>query len=166
MKILIGILLGLWIGVAHAEIYKHVDENGHVTYSNTPMKGAKPLNLEPPVSVTSPDNKPAPAKVSPANFPKVDKVEQAERDAKRREILEQELAAEQSALEAAREAYAEGEKNPEVFKTTIVGKDGKPQVVTRRNVAKFQEKMQRLQDQVDLHEQNISLIEKELATLK
>ena len=33
--------------VAHAEIYKRVDADGHVTYSSTPLKGGKKLHLEP-----------------------------------------------------------------------------------------------------------------------
>lgn len=47
----------LWIGVAvslasplavaQTTIYKHVDENGRVTYTNRPMKGAIVLDLEP-----------------------------------------------------------------------------------------------------------------------
>jgi hypothetical protein len=47
----------LWIGVAvslvsplaaaQVTIYKHVDENGRVTYTNRPMKGAVVLDLEP-----------------------------------------------------------------------------------------------------------------------
>jgi len=47
----------LWIGVAvslasplataQTTIYKHVDENGRVTYTNRPMKGAIVLELEP-----------------------------------------------------------------------------------------------------------------------
>ena len=32
---------------AHAEIYKHVDAEGRVTYSNVKIKGAKKLYLEP-----------------------------------------------------------------------------------------------------------------------
>ena len=33
--------------LAHAEIYKIVDANGNVTYSNVKIKGAKKLDLEP-----------------------------------------------------------------------------------------------------------------------
>lgn len=32
---------------AQSTIYKHVDDSGRVTYSNKPMKGATPLELEP-----------------------------------------------------------------------------------------------------------------------
>ena len=57
----------------------------------------------------------------------------------------------------AKKAYAEGEANPETFKT----KDGK----TLRNVAKFQEKMKSLQADVDAHQRNIDLLEKEISAL-
>lgn len=172
MKRILCILLGLGIHLgAQAAIYKHVDADGHVTYSNVPMKGAVKLNLEPPVSGSgsSPGGnagRPGASTPTPVDFPRVDKAEQKQRDGKRRQILEEELASEHKALEEAKQAYAEGESKPEVFKTTIVGKDGKPQVVTRRNVAKFQEKMEKLQEEVSLHEKNIELLEKELATLK
>jgi hypothetical protein len=165
MKKCLLLLIGLGVHLAAgAEIYKHVDSNGNVTYSNVPMKGATKLDLEPPVTSTSPP--PRTKTPAPANFPRVDKSEQKQRDEKRRQILEEELAAERLALEEAKKNLAEGETDPEVFKTTVAGKDGKPKVVTRRNVAKYQEKMERLQENVALHEKNIELLEKEIAALK
>lgn len=165
MKKFLLLLIGLGIHFgAEAEIYKHVDAEGNVTYSNVPMKGATKLDIEPPVSSGTP---PAKAKTpAPANFPRVEKSEQKQRDAKRRQILEEELANERLALEEARKNLEEGEADPEVFKTTVKGKDGTSKVVTRRNVAKFQEKMERLQENVSLHEKNIELLEKEISQLK
>jgi len=40
--------------VAGTTIYKHVDENGHVTYSNKPMKGAAVVDLEPLTTIPTP----------------------------------------------------------------------------------------------------------------
>lgn len=37
--------------LAQTTIYKHVDESGHVTYSNKPMKGATVLDLDPITTV-------------------------------------------------------------------------------------------------------------------
>src|SRR5688572_9659332 len=107
MKKLIWILLGLGVHLsAGAEIYKHVDADGNVTYSNVPMKGATKLDIEPPVAGSS-----APAKSTktptPANFPRVDKSEQKQRDEKRRQILEEELANELLALEEAKKDLTE-----------------------------------------------------------
>lgn len=147
----------LSVTIARAEIYKRVDENGHVTYSNVPLKGATKLNLDPnPSKTNNPTN--ANAKTpSPSSFPKVDNKTQSQRDDKRREILLSELEAERKALEAAKQAFQEGESNPEVF----VGQGGK----RFRNVPKFEEKMERLQADVDTHKRNIELLEKELANL-
>lgn len=162
MKKYIWLLVGLGLSApAAAEIYKHVDADGRVTYSNVPMKGATKLEIEPPVSSSPPPPKATKAP-TPANFPRVEKDEQKQRDDKRRQILEEELATERQALEDAKVALAEGEKDPEVFRTK--GKDGK--TVVRRNVARYQEKMVQLQENVDLHQKNVELLEKELAALK
>jgi cytochrome c556 len=83
---------------------------------------------------------------------------QNQRDDKRKEILQSELASEKSALEQAKKAYAEGESNPEVYRTA----EGK----TFRNVPKFEEKMKTLQADVDNHQKNIQLLQKELDALK
>ena len=158
--ILLTVAVLAFSGTARAEIYKQVDADGRVTYSNVPSKGAVKLNLEPPApgggGGAAPSQK---ARVpTPANFPRVDQDTQRTRDDKRRQILEAELAGERKALEEAKKNYAEGEANPETFK----GKNGK----TYRNVAKFDEKMQKLRDEVTQHEQNIELLQKELDNLK
>lgn len=162
MKKFLWLLIGLGVHFsAVAEIYKHVDAEGKVTYSNVPMKGATKLDLEPAISGTAP-NAATPKTPTPANFPRVDKSEQKQRDDKRKQILQEELAAERQALEDAKKALAEGESDPEVFK--VKGKDGK--TVTRRNVARYQEKISQLQENVSLHEKNIELLEKEISALK
>jgi hypothetical protein len=136
--------------LAQAEIYKAVDADGHVTYSSTPIKGGKKLNLEP-----LPTMKPmAPAS---ASFPKVDGETQRGRDDTRRKILQDELDTEQKLLEVARQNLNEAESNPEVF----TGQDGK----TYRNVAKYDEKVKPLQEQVDLHKKNIEALKTELSKL-
>lgn len=146
--------------LAQAEIYKTVDANGNVTYSNVKIKGAKKLDLEPADTNfgndTSYETKRVPQTrtATPASFPKVDADTQNQRDGKRKEILKSELDGEKQALDEAKKAYAEGESKPEVFKT----KDGK----TLRNVPKFQEKMKNLQANVDAHQRNIDLLTKEI----
>ena len=146
--------------LAQAEIYKTVDAEGRVTYSNVKLKGAKKLNLEPSDTSFgtysgSVGKRASQAKnPTPASFPKVDAGTQNQRDSKRKEILQGELDAEKKALDDAKKAYAEGESNPEVFKT----KDGK----TLRNVPKFEEKMKSLQADVDAHQRNIDLLQKEI----
>jgi len=148
---------------AFAEIYKRVDADGRVTYSNIKSKGATRLELDPDANTISNDRpkatSPSSAKRAPTpeSFPRVDANTQNQRDGKRREILQNELEAEKLALEDAKKAYAEGESNPEVYKTAT----GK----TFRNVAKFEEKMKDLQATVDNHKKNIELLQKELDSL-
>ena len=149
--------------LAFAEIYKHVDADGRITYSNVKIKGGKKLNLEPADTNFGNESNnsdavakraPATRTATPASFPKVDASTQNQRDNKRKEILQSELDAEKKALEDAKKAYAEGAEKPEVYKT----KQGK----TFRNVAKFDEKMKSLQAEIDVHQRNIELLEKEM----
>jgi hypothetical protein len=142
---------------AQADIYKHVDAEGHVTYSNIPMKDAVRLNLGPLNSGGGKADGSTPRTSStPAGFPRVDPNTQKQRDSKRQSILTDELKNERMALDAAKQALAEGQENPETFK----GQGGK----TYRNVSKYDEKIKKLQDDVNLHQQNIELLEKELGT--
>ena len=150
-----------------AEIYKHVDADGRITYSNIKSKGATRLDIDPDSNVIKNDrprtnNNRANANnnrtATPSDFPKVDKQTQNNRDSKRQEILQNELEGEKAALAQAKKAYAEGEANPEMVRHA----DGK----TFRNVTKFQEKMKSLQADVDGHENNIKLLEKELESLR
>ncbi len=147
----------------HAAIYKHIDEEGRVTYSNVKIKGGKKVNIEPAdtsfgTNAQSESSSKSPSeKSSPKNFPKVDANTQKNRDNNRKQILLSELESERKALEAAKEAYAEGAKNPETFKTASGA--------TRRNVAKYQEKMKKLQTDVDVHQRNVELLEKEINSI-
>jgi hypothetical protein len=138
--------------LVQAEIYKAVDENGHVTYSSTPIKGGKKINLEPLPTMD------APSRSSPENFPRVDGETQKNRDDTRYMILQNELSSEEKMLAEARQNLQEGEANPEVFR----GKDGR----TYRNVAKFDEKIKALTDQVELHQKNVDALKTELSKLK
>jgi hypothetical protein len=138
--------------LVHAEIYKSVDEDGHVTYSSTPLKGGKKLNLEPLPTMVPPANV-----QSSEGFPRVDTETQRGRDDTRRKILQDELNAEQKLLDEATQNLKDGESNPEVFKRN----DGK----TYRNVAKYDEKVKVLQEQVDLHKNNVDALKTELSKL-
>jgi hypothetical protein len=138
---------------AYADIYKRVDDDGHVTYSSTPIKGGKKLHLEPLPTMAPPK----PNKAS-ENFPRVNPETQSQRDDTRRKILEDELASEQAALEEARIKLKEGQDNPEI------SKDAKGQ--TFRNVAKYEEKVNALQEEVTAHEKNVEALQTELSNLK
>ena len=131
-----------------AEIYKHVDKEGRITYSNTPMKGAKKLYLDP----SPPQSKPKVA--TPDGFPKVAHKVQQQRDLKRREILTEELAAEEKFLADARQALKQGEADPEIFKISPTQSRGK--------AINYEEEVKRLQEQVLLHENNVMALKREL----
>lgn len=138
--------------LAHAEIYKTVDKDGHVTYSSTPLKGSKRLILEP-----LPTLMPQAKWRAPEDFPRVDNKTQRGRDDTRHRILQDELDAEQKLLEEANQNLKEGESNQELFKEA----DGQ----TYRNVTKYAEKIKPLQEQVDLHKRNIEALLAELSKL-
>lgn len=141
----LALVLGLSVAAlpAAAEIYKFVDENGRVTYTNIPRKGATKLDIggtEPP-----PRNR---ANAGPAHFPRVDADTQKKRDDLRRQILEDELASEQRALAEAQKALKEGEavRLPE----------------EATNPQKYLDRVKRLREAVALHERNIAALRKEL----
>jgi hypothetical protein len=134
-----------------AEIYKAVDENGHVTYSSSPIKGGKKIILEPLPTMDAPR--------SPSEgFPSVDGETQKNRDDTRYMILQNELSAEEKLLEEAKQNLQEGESKPEVYR----GKDGK----TFRNVAKYNEKIKMLTEQVEQHQKNVDALNTEISKLK
>ncbi len=139
---------------AQAEIYKFVDENGLVTYTNMPRPGAKPQVVIPETPQPSAPGKPAPApapasgKARPASgvatpgyFPKVDVGTQRKRDDMRRQLLLEELRSEERNLSAARSAFAAGGRQP--------GSD-----------------MSKLTDAVRMHEKNIEMLNKELSHIR
>lgn len=137
------VLLVAATGPAGAEIYKFVDENGRVTYTNIPRKGATKLDIGEPTP--APRNR---ANPGPGNFPRVDAQTQRQRDDLRRRILEDELASEQRALAEARRALQEGEA------ARLPEEAGNPQ--------KTQERLKRLREAVALHERNIAALRREL----
>ncbi|MCR4298316.1 MAG: DUF4124 domain-containing protein [Gallionella sp.] len=151
-----GYLLAMMIfcpALAHAEIYKAVDADGHVTYSSTPLKGGKKIILEPLPTMVPPARA-----ASPEDFPKVDGATQKGRDDTRRKILQDELMTEEKLLDEARQKLKEGEAAPEVYR----GQDGR----TYRNVAKYEEKIKTLNDRVEMHQKNIEALNTELSKLK
>jgi hypothetical protein len=132
---------------AAADIYKFVDENGRVTYTNIPKKGATKLDVG--GADAAPRNR---ANPGPSSFPKVDSQTQKKRDDMRKQILEGELATEQKALADAQKALKDGE-------ATRLGDEAK-------NYQKYLDRVQKLKDNVTQHEQNVEALKKELADLR
>ncbi len=142
-------------GLAHAEIYKRVDADGHVTYSSEPIKGGKLLYLK---SVPTMPGARANQRATPEDFPKVDTQTQKNRDATRRIILQDELASEEKLLVTTRENLKSIESNP----VPLVDAAGMP----FRNAAKQTALLKSAQDAVALHEQNIKALRTEISNLK
>jgi hypothetical protein len=143
-----------------ADIYKYTDSNGVTTYTNIKPEGKSKAELiisGPKTTESSPAlrEKKLPAKTpTPANFPKVDNQTQNQRDLKRRELLSSELEKEKQALANAKQLYEEEKNIPEVYR----GANGK----TFRNVAKYEEKLHVIEAEIQAHERNIELLNKEL----
>lgn len=145
---------------AHAVLCKYVDESGHVTYSDAPVKGttksgcfeAPPVPTPPPVpQAAKPVAPPATAVPPPGGLPNVDPATQRKRDDSRRKILEDELAAEERALASARKALSDGE-------ATRTGDE--------RNNQRYLDRVQGLRDRVTQHERNVGALKQELSNLR
>lgn len=162
---LIAILLVMLSSQVSAKIYKSEDADGRVTYSNIKTKGANRLELyldtnhyvndEAKNSQDAIGNK---RRATPENFSRVDKEQQSQRNGKRRDILNNELNTEKTALEQVKKTYIAGKSKPEVFKAA----NGQ----TFPNAAKFDAKMKDLQEDVDSHQNNIMLLKQELDGLR
>jgi hypothetical protein len=136
---------------AWADVYKCVDDDGHVTYTNTkPSAKAKCSALSRDQRVSTVPGRAANTP-SPAGFPKVDGDTQKARDNDRRKILEQELATEQKNLDQAKKELAEQE-------AVRTGDE--------RNYQRVIERLQPFKDKVALHERNLEALKKEIGNLK
>lgn len=132
-----------------ADMFKCVDQAGHVTYSNVGGKACKRLiaDSEP----TAPATRGYAKQASPPDFPKIGDTVQKARDDDRRRILEAEMKAEESALENSRKALAE----QEAIRTG-----------DERNYQRVLDRLQPFKNAVALHERNIEALKKELANAR
>jgi hypothetical protein len=89
---------------------------------------------------------------TPAGFPRVDAETQRTRDDMRRKVLTDELSAEEKLLAEARRDYNSGAPTP------------LPE--EQSNAARYQERIARLRQAVQLHERNIEALKKELASTR
>jgi Domain of unknown function (DUF4124) len=149
--VLIG-LTALAAPLAWADVYKCMDDDGHVTYTNTkPSAKSKCTALSRDQRVSTVPGRAAPAAPSPAGFPKVDGDTQKARDNDRRKILDQELATEQKNLEQAKKDLSEQE-------AVRTGDE--------RNYERVIARLQPYKDKVALHERNIEALKKEIGNLR
>lgn len=156
-QLLVAILVSAAAGLAHADndVYLCVGENGQKEYKNTGItKGCKKIELPGITTVPAPARKAgvqtASAK-SPTDFPRVDNGTQKARDNDRRQILLDELKAEEQKLADLRKEYNAGE--PE--------RRG-----DERNFAKYQERVATIKEDIDRTEKNIDALRREISNLK
>jgi hypothetical protein len=155
----------LFSGAAEAQttVYKCVDAQGRVEFTDTGKKGCKALDL--PGYIPAPPERrasapaasrpvtpaPAAATPSPSNFPRVDTSQQRVRDDDRRGILNEELRAEEAKLAGLRQTFNNGE--PE--------RQG-----NERNYAKYQERVAGMRDDISRTERNIEALRREIANIR
>lgn len=147
-------------GAVHAQgaIYKCVDAQGRVEFTDVNKQGCKALDL--PGSIAAPARRAgagsrqgsasAPA-TSPANFPRVDTSVQKARDDDRRAILNDELRAEEKKLADLKATFNGGE--PE--------RQG-----NEKNYAKYQERVASMKDDIGRTERNIDALRREISNIR
>lgn len=151
-------LVSATAGVVHAqsEVYLCVGENGQKEYKNTGItKGCKRVDLPGITTIPAPPARKAAIQTasakSPSDFPKVDNGMQKARDNDRRQILLDEMKAEEQKLANLKKEYNNGE--PE--------RRG-----DERNYAKYQERVAAMKEDMDRSEKNIDALRRELGNLK
>ena len=143
---------------AQSDVYLCVDESGKKEYKNTgATKGCKRVDLPGIMTIPAPTRKSsvpaaaAKATASPPEFPKVDSGSQKARDGDRKQILLDELKAEEQKLANLKKEYNNGE--PE--------RRG-----DERNYAKYQDRVSGMKDDLNRAEKNIEALKREIANVK
>ncbi len=142
---------------AQADVFLCVDEHGKKEYKNTgATKGCRRIDLPGLTMVPAPPKRQAvqtAARTSsaPADFPKIDSNTQKVRDNDRRQILLEEMKAEEQKLANLKKEFNNGE--PE--------RRG-----DERNYAKYQERVALMKEDIDRAERNIEALRRELGNLK
>jgi len=123
---------------AQSELYKYVDKSGNVTYSNVPLKDAQKLEL-PPLTV-----------VPRTNLELETKTPELSASGKHRDAIEKKIDDEIKLLEEKEKEYNNGE--PE-------------RIGSERNYQRYLDRIQRLKNEISLHEKNIGTLKLELQNL-
>jgi hypothetical protein len=146
MRLIISLLLLQIALPAAAETCKYVDTEGHVTYSNVPIKNAKKLSC---FDAPTPVAPPAAAPDRPAA--RVNANTQRKRDDERRRILQEELTREESSLDEAKKALAEQEE---------IRFGGE------KNYQRVLDRLKPYQEAVEQHQKNVTALKQEMANLR
>jgi len=134
--------------VVEGSTFKCQTVSGVAAYFNVPgLEGTPPPRTSSSSSASGSRSTP-----TPAGFPKVDAETQRGRDDMRRKVLSDELAAEEKLLAEAKASYANGAPVPLAEEQS--------------NAAKYQERIGRLRQAVQLHERNVEALRKELGATR
>jgi hypothetical protein len=156
-QLLLMISMACFASYTHAqsEVFLCVNENGTKEYKNTGgTKGCKKVELPGITTVPAPPKRAGiqTASVkSPTDFPKVDGDTQKARDNDRRQILLDEMKAEEQKLASLRKDFNNGE--PE--------RRG-----DERNYAKYQERVAVMKEEITRSERNVEALQREINNLK
>lgn len=128
--------------LTQAGVYKHIDENGKVTYSNVPSSNAKKIDL-PPIVVVPPVN-------SGEIEDRIAKRRESIRLEEQREQLQSKITEEEKHLNEVRNEY----------------KDGVPdRLGSERNYQRYLNRVERLREEINARERNLSVLRNELQKL-
>lgn len=151
-----AVLLAAGAARADTTIYKCVDADGRIEFTDSARRNCKALDL--PSTIVAPSkargaggNGRPPAAAAPSDFPKVSSYQQKNRDDERRDILNEELRNEEKKLVELRREFNGGE--PE--------RQG-----NERNYAKYQERVAQLKDNIGRAEKNIDALKREISNIK
>ena len=123
--------------IAGTDIYKHVDKDGNITFTNRPISNAQKISI---ASFSRNTEQSGPQSKSP----RVKDTTQKERDAMRRQILEKELVAEEKLFADTQNFILQ---------------------ISNTESSNYQEKAVQLRNKLFLHQRNITALKKELAKL-
>jgi uncharacterized protein DUF4124 len=135
------------------EIFKCKGADGHWTYTNDRREAEKQKCevVTRQINVAPAQKPPPPRSANAKDFPRETPQDRASAGARQRDILEKELAQEQTALAKAKADLAEQEN---------------VRFGNERNYARVEERLQPFKDSVETHEKNIEALRRELANVR
>lgn len=128
--------------IAQTNIYKHVDKDGNITFTNRRIPNAEKISV---ASYSRNSESNLVRMQSSGNAPRVKDTTQKERDTVRRQILQKELVTEEK-------HFTETQTHLDQFSNSA-------------EASSFQEKIVQLKNKLFLHQRNITALKKELARL-
>lgn len=144
MKInyILFVLLTSFAHITHAEMYKQVDKDGNITYSNIPAQDAKEVNLPPLIVVPAAKEQGVDAKIK-GRIESINNQEQ-------RETIEKQISEEKERLQSIKNEY----------------KDGTPdRLGSERNYQRYLDRVERLKQEIELGERNLATLQQTLGNV-